>query len=498
MFCCFVLNIFPYQYFSTIERSQLAHSPDLGRHQRSGSVGQDQLLTPWSSLPRPRKSYEHQERPITSDASLQRSDCLHIASTDQSFYANLPEKIKRRHLTDEELLFAYQSQNSPSEVTEELPEKIDTKYQSQDIMMKSPLQSPKLPSGRSPYSSMLPRQNDKAASSSDTTRPDSFYDSFRWLDDEEGLDLRLYLDDYHINLREEVPVPNKSRRPSFRRHISINKLPFGRPSMTGDRPGQGEVPPSPTTIPPSVSHSSGVGSSGHARKKSRARALSLISANRQTPMASPLASPIDPAATHYQDPEARKKLRECLASPQKFDEAIEFGFFSKDGGSRPQTGVFSKNTVHQQDRLRSFLEDDRSSKYSDDASAAEPDSPKTPQLFDRAHHMRSLRNSIEHSSHSKLDKYMPDTAASREMTLRMTLTRPDLRQSEDQIYGWKQGNSRGGSSRDEPALSPAIYSRDGNPKQSIERQLAALDQWEDHHEHDTGAVKRLWNRVRRS
>ncbi|KAJ4023283.1 hypothetical protein NW752_003744 [Fusarium irregulare] len=486
-------------YFSTIERSQLAHSPDLGRHQRSGSIGQDQLLTPWSSLPKPRRSYEYQERPITSDDSLLHSDRPWIASTDQRFYANLPEKIKRRHLTDEELLFAYQSQNSPCELKELPSEKIDSERQSLDIMMQSPLPSPGLSGGRSPYSSMLPRQprqSDKSTSSSETKRPDSFYDSFRWLDDEEGLDLRLYLDDYHIGLREEVPVPNKSRRPSFRRHISINKLPFGRPSMTGDRPSQ-EVPQSPTAIAPSVSHTSGVGSFGHGRKKSRSRALSLISANRQTPMASPLASPIDPAATYYQDPEARKKLRECLASPQKFDEAIEFGFFSKDGGSRPQTGVFTKNAAHP-DKLRSFLEDDRSSKYSDDASAAEPDSPKTPQLFDRAPRIPSSRNSVEHSSRSKADKYMPDTAASREMTLRMTLTRPDLRQSEDQIYGWKQGSSRGGPSRDEPALSPSMYSRDGNPKQSIEKQLAALDQWEDHQEQDTGAVKRLWNRVRRS
>ncbi|KAM0504406.1 hypothetical protein ACHAP8_002814 [Fusarium lateritium] len=486
------------KYFSTIERSQLAHSPDLGRHQRSGSVGQDQLLTPWSSLPRPRRSYEPQERPITSDASLQHLDRPRIVSTDQRFYANLPEKIKRRHLTDEELLFAYQSQKTPTETTEELPDKTGIEWQSQDIMLQSPIPSPRLSSGRSSYSSMLPRQNDKTASSSETTRPDSFYDSFRWLDDEEGLDLRLYLDDYHIGLREEVPVPNKSRRPSFRRHLSINKLPFGRPSMTCDRLTQEEILPSPTSAAaPPVSRSSVIGPFSHGRKKSRARALSLISANRQS-MTSPLASPIDPAATHYQDPEARKKLRECLASPQKFDEAIEFGFFSKDGGSRPQTGVFSKNTVHQQDRLRSFLEDDRSSKYSDDASAAEPDSPKTPQLYDRAHQVRSVRNSIEHSSHSKMDKYMPDTMASREMTLRMTLTRPDLRQSEDQIYGWKQGSSHGGPSRDEPASSPALYSRGGNPKQSIERQLAAFDQWEDHQEQDSGAVKRLWNRVKRS
>ncbi|KAM0296589.1 hypothetical protein ACHAO9_000231 [Fusarium lateritium] len=484
------------KYFTTIERSQLAHSPDLGNRQRAGSVGQDQLL--WSSLPKPRGSYEHQDRPVTSDAPIQHSDRQRITSTDQRFYANLPEKIKRRHLTDEELLFAYESQNTAVEATEEVQDKSD-KCQSQDIKMQSPLASPRLSNGRSSFSTMRPRQSDRGTSGSDIKRPDSFYDSFRWLDDEEGLDLRLYLDDYHINLREEVPVPNKSRRPSFRRHLSINKLPFGRPSMS-DSPGFGEGRSPPVALPPSTSHSSGVSSSGHVRKKSRARALSLISANRQTPLPSPspLASPIDPAATHYQDPEARKKLRAYLASPQKFDEAIEFGFPSQDG-MRPQIGGFYKNTAHEPDKLRSFLEDDRSSEYSDDASAAEPDSPKTPQLFDKAPHIRSLRNSIEHSSYSRADKSMYDPAASREMTLRMTLTRPDLRQSEDQIYGWKQNpNSRAGSVREEASFAPAMNARDGNSKQNVERQLAALDQLEDHAEQDNGAVKRFWNRVKRS
>ncbi|KAF4989572.1 hypothetical protein FGRMN_9034 [Fusarium graminum] len=484
------------KYFSTIERSQLAHSPDLGHRQRAGSIGQDQPL--WSSLPKPRLSYEQQDRPITSDASVAHLDRPRITSTEQRFYASLPEKIKRRHLTDEELVFAYEPQNTAIETTEDLQDKFD-KHLSLEIMMQSPLPSPGLPHGRSSLSNIRPRKNDKGTSGSEMKRSDSFHDSFRWLDDEEGLDLRLYLDDYHINLREEVPVPNKSRRPSFRRHLSINKLPFGRPSIS-ERPGFGEGSSSPTTLPPSASHSSGVGSVGHVRKKSRARALSLISANRQTPLPSPspLASPIDPAATHYQDPEARKKLRAYLASPQKFDEAIEFGFPSQDG-LRPQTGGFYKNTSYDPDRLRSFLEDDRSSKYSDDASAAEPDSPKTPQLFDKAPHIRSLRNSIEHSSFSRAEKSMHDPAASREMTLRMTLTRPDLRQSEDQIYGWKQNaNSRAGSVREEAALNPAMCPRDGNTKQGVERQLAALDQWEDHADHDNGAVKRLWNRVKRS
>ncbi|KAF5711337.1 hypothetical protein FMUND_8971 [Fusarium mundagurra] len=479
------------KYFSTIERSQLAQSPDLGHCQRPGSVGQDQLLSPWSSLPKPRGSYEHQERPITSDDSILRTDRPRIAETDQKFYANLPEKIKRRHLTEEELQLAYKSQNTSNYVSEAVSNKVD--IPPQEVKMPSPLPSPGLSEGTSPFSGMLSRQNDRAMASSDIKRSDSFYDSFRWLDDEDGLDLRLYLDDYHINLREEIPVPNKSRRPSFRRHLSINKLPFGKPSVNG----LGEGPASPTALPPSASHSSSVGSSGHVRKKSRARALSLISANRQTPLASPspLTPPLDPSAAHYRDPEARKKLRAYLASPQKFDEAIEFGFPSQDG-PRPQTGL-NKASAYEPDRLRSFLEDDRSSRYSDDASAAEPDSPKTPQLFDKTPHIRSLRSSNEHSSYSRGEKSIYDPAASREMTLRMTLTRPDLRQSEDQIYGWKQAGSRVSSSRGDHTPSPALYARESNPKQSIERQLAALDQWEDPVD-DNRTVKRFWNRVKRS
>ncbi|CCT62320.1 uncharacterized protein FFB20_08967 [Fusarium fujikuroi] len=480
------------KYFSTIERSQLAQSPDLGNCQRPGSVGQDQLLSPWPSLPKPRGSYEHQERPITSDDSILRTDRPRITETDQKFYANLPEKIKRRHLTEEELQLAYKSQNTFTYAPEAVSNTVD--IPPQEVKMPSPLPSPGLSEGTSPFPGMLSRQNDRAMTSSDIKRSDSFYDSFRWLDDEEGLDLRLYLDDYHINLREEIPVPNKSRRPSFRRHLSINKLPFGKPSVNG----LGEGPASPTTLPPSASHSSSVGSSGHVRKKSRARALSLISANRQTPLASPspLTPPLDPSAAHYRDPEARRKLRAYLASPQKFDEAIEFGFSSKDG-PRPHTG-FNKASAYDPDRLRSFLEDDRSSRYSDDASAAEPDSPKTPQLFDKTPHIRSLRSSNEHSSYSRGEKSIYDPAASREMTLRMTLTRPDLRQSEDQIYGWKQAGSRVSSSRGDHTPSPALYAREGNPKQSIERQLAALDQWEDPVGHDNRTVKRFWNRVKRS
>lgn len=492
-----VLNLDLVQYFSTIERSQFTHYPGLESRSCLGSVGPDHL-SPRSSLPKS-SNWGELERPVTSDSSTLYSNRRpRITSTDQRFYANLPEKIKRRHLTEEELLIAHDRPKSTPEATEE-PLDQGKKRPSQEMRMQSPQSSPGLSEGQSSFSSIQRRKSDREPCRSDSNRPDSFYDSFRWLEDEEGLDLRLYLDDYHINLREEVPVPNKSRRPSFRRHLSINKLPFGRPSGSYTRPlPEGVV--SPTTISPSASQNSAIGSSGHIRRKSRA--LSLVSPNRQmSPRSSP---PIDPAATHYQDPEARQKLRAYLASPQKFDEAIEFGFPSKDGSPREPTFTrpvgSKKENAKEPDKLRSFLEDDRSSRYSDDASVAEPDSPKTPQLFDKPAPVRPARTSIEQPPCApRSDKSVLDQASCREMTLRMTLTRPDLRQSEDQIYGWKQpGSSRAGSSRDDSSTNTVIYARDGNPKESIERQLAALDEWEEGADHDNGVVKRFWNRVKRT
>ncbi|KAJ4196814.1 hypothetical protein NW767_002131 [Fusarium falciforme] len=486
------------KYFSTIERSQFTHYPGLESRSCLGSVGHDHL-SPRSSLPKS-SNWGELERPVTSDSSTLYSNRRpRITSTDQRFYANLPEKIKRRHLTEEELLIAHDRPKSTPEAAGE-PLDQGKKRPSQEMRMQSPQSSPGLSEGQSSFSSVQRRKSDREPCRSDSNRPDSFYDSFRWLEDEEGLDLRLYLDDYHINLREEVPVPNKSRRPSFRRHLSINKLPFGRPSVSYTRPLPREGVVSPTSISPSASQNSAIGSSGHIRRKSRA--LSLVSPNKQmSPRSSP---PIDPAATHYQDPEARQKLRAYLASPQKFDEAIEFGFPSKDGSPREPTFTrpvgSKKENAKEPEKFRSFLEDDRSSKYSDDASVAEPDSPKTPQLFDKPAPVRPARTSTEQPPcAARSDKSVLDQASCREMTLRMTLTRPDLRQSEDQIYGWKQpGSSRGGSSRDDSSTNTVIYARDGNPKESIEKQLAALDEWGEDADHDNGVVKRFWNRVKRT
>lgn len=478
------------KYFTTIERSQLAHPPDPDEHIRLETADYDEPLPSQPVLAKPTKRRRHHKNRATSDSPISSPRRSRITSTDQRFYASLPEKIKRQHLTEEEQLAAhYRRQTLIFRNSSESSLQV-VKHQPKDEKMQSPLVSPALSDGHSSLSSMQPPRNDQVPHGVEKRKTDSFYDSFRWLEEDEGLDLRLYLDDYHINLREEVPVPNRSRRPSFRRHLSINKLPFGRGSVSYSRPPT--VPTSPTFVSPSPSPDSGSGVHG----RRRSRALSLISPNKQPlPCMSPT---IDPAAAHYKDPEARMKLRVYLASPQKFDEAIEFGFPSADG-ARPVKGRDGADTS---EKFRSFLEDDRSSAYSDGLTIADPDSPKTPHLFEKPVFSRPVRPSTERSSDRSTclrDDASRDPLSSREMTLRMTLTRPDLRANEEHIYGaWKSSSARTSTTRQDGTSSPLIYARDENRKESIERQLAAMDRWTDDTLAENGVVKRMWNRVRRS
>lgn len=334
------------------------------------------------------------------------------------------------------------------------------------------------------------------AESRDPAR-ESLYESFRWLDEEEDLDLRLFLDDYHANLREELPEPSKHRRPSFRRHLSITKLPFGRSSVSSSRPGTTDAatPLASPLFSPTLPMQPQV--APHAPTRRRSRTLSLIAnkhANTDT-----IGGGIDPSAAHYQDPEARLKLRVYLASPSKFDEAIEFGFPSTDAPySMPNLDTRARRRQSRQklsddsENMRSFLDDgddDDEDNLSYDGSAPDPDSPKTPQLVPPGHH----RPTRVHTEPLQMPDAYAIPASTREMTLRMTLTRPDLRANEEQLYGWQHQPKPQSS---DGALQAATYAGQGRPKESIEQALGGMDHTETNDER--GVMKRIWNRVRRS
>jgi len=323
----------------------------------------------------------------------------------------------------------------------------------------------------------------------------AMYESFRWMDEEEDLDLKLVLDDYHANLDGFViPTPNSQRRPSFRRQMSISKMPFGRNSLSS----------LPARSPKTEPH--------HGRQKSKT--LSLITPRHGHAVHESISS-IDPNATHYQDPEARLKLRVYLASPQKFDEAIEFGFPSIEGVAEDKENKpprISRDIIgrksHATEAGQSFLlnDIDTASLFEDDSSMMEPDSPLTPLDKDPAirPHLRSSPTDGSKGSKTSADfshlgitkptvikqqeTYTQAMAGSREMTLRMTLTRPDLRADENTLYGWQNTRS---PLREEPL---GIEETDEN---EIRGPFGGHDGWGPI-DKENGVVKRFWNKVRSS
>lgn len=357
---------------------------------------------------------------------------------------------------------------------------------------------------------------------------DSLYDSFRWLDEEDDLDLGLFMDDYHANLREEVPHTGKNRRPSFRRHLSISKLPFGRSSLSAN--------------PPDVRDLNVAQNPAQAQQLSPqrrlSRTLSVMGPGRPG-HSEPLAKRGEPPAAHYRDPEARQKLRAYLASPSKFDEAIQIGFPAE----HTQEHTTSEHRRHpsrtkptvDSENLRSFLDfdgdDEGDQSDQDDASSASDlDSPKTPQmggLTPPPGHRRPVRVLTDpvlvHSSGSRQisvpskpptsDHSEANPTSSREMTLRMTLTRPDLRANEELIYGWQPQAAYVNHSRRSQSFLPrsdgsgpsgqtttTCWSDGQANKESIDNMLIGLDHWtpDDIAGVDQGVMKRIWNRVRRA
>ncbi|KAI1499630.1 hypothetical protein F5X99DRAFT_269968 [Biscogniauxia marginata] len=473
------------QYFSTLERLRFAQTSDILDHPQQARRGRG-----------PHPNWTNQ-RPTTSPTCWD-----HPALLESLSLAKLPAKIREKHLTrEEQLLVAKQLRESVIlDAADEAFYKIGRRASPQTY-------TPTLSSSTRP-SSMASIPSDKQLPGLDETH-DALYDSFRWLDEDEDLDLSLAIDDYHANLKEPMHLPSPDPpAPSFRRRLSISKMPFGRSSMSSSRPATKDATCSPGTPTPSS-----VAYPQHVRRKSRAFSLMAPKHESQTSVAS-----FDPAAVHYQDPEARLKLRVYLASPQKFDEAVEFGFPSNDiraagpsqGAPGPGRGFLHTMLSPDSENFKTFLEDDQSSTYSEDASMPDPESPKTPDTPENnPQMMRPLRfpgDSDDHPHRSREPEgYTQAPAASREFTLRMTLTRPDLRACEDQIHqGWQMGPqqqsgrvsqaSRSQSRNDGPIPNPPVRSA---TKESMDRIFADIDQ-EMVNQSDGGVVKRFWNRVRRN
>ena len=201
--------------------------------------------------------------------------------------------------------------------------------------------------------------------------------------------------------------------------------------------------------------------------------------------------------THYLNPEARLKLRMYLGSASRFDEVIEFGFPSlkedkdQSSGCRPQT----LNTESQREFAKYF-------------GTTTTCSGITPTVHEPASSPESIRTSsdffsIPYQSLSETKSTTPQDRKSeyqaqlrnfdrdtlglinrREMTIRMTLTRPDLRANESLLYPHQQQErprtSHDGYNKDPLQLEPLSLNEVMPPITPSNQRSFAL--------------KRLWNR----
>lgn len=182
--------------------------------------------------------------------------------------------------------------------------------------------------------------------------------------------------------------------------------------------------------------------------------LSNLNKLVQPPGPNPAPTEAAPPTKYYKDSHARQKLREYLASPEKFDEALEFGFPGEPGLPLRSSSLASHLECPAEDEDEGLSAADSKDDEDDEAVAG---SPRTPSVVHEAF------TSIT-TPHSSLDSgvalpYAPGKASARsmsptfdgrEMTLRMTLTRPDLRAPEEELYAFQRKEVSGVDSSADP------------------------------------------------
>ena len=268
---------------------------------------------------------------------------------------------------------------------------------------------------------------------------------FRWMDDDGELDLSL--DDYHAHMAESVVITDSSqssRRPSVRRSISLNSMPFGPPSKMSRLPYfQGY------TLPAFDAALAAATRTPSPVRNSRLRSLSRPRKSESTPDRSIQRPTLtsEPSAKHYRDPETRAKLRAYLALPHKFDEVIEFGFPSLQNEERlPKLRPSLPKQHNTAVSAQTFLDDDHESFFETQDEAQEPKppayntiKPPTNAMIENWRRIASAQSmSVDPNAHipprvlrhQASEPYVRASIATREQTFHMTLTPPHLRVSD--------------------------------------------------------------------
>ncbi|KAJ5587966.1 uncharacterized protein N7459_003731 [Penicillium hispanicum] len=392
-----------------------------------------------------------------------------VAQADSQCFHALPAKIQQKLFSPEERLrlrHAYRD-SVILDAADEAFYRRDSSAQHRRSSTDSLPSDITLPVGQ-PSTSFWDSDSESDWDEVDSKMDQSLYESFRWLDEDGDLDLSL--DEYHAHVADAAATKPKSRRrPSFARSLSFSthtslkhrpsaSVPQGLPSSHSMPPFTPVINASPTSRPASRQKSS-----HHAPKSST--------------------SSMDPTAQYYQDPDARLKLRVYLASPQKFDEAIEFGFpaLGQDKENLAPEPVPLQPLPLKQDCVGTFFEDDDGTVVGSPGGSLEEETAatrlssqlrETPRPSMDTPSLLQRRQSFLPVSKSGLQR-LP---GNREMTLKMTLTRPDLRTQSPTPSSFPQ---------EDPLRLAAL------PPAECRQKLWSSDL------NEQSAVRRMWRKLRR-
>ncbi|EPQ65931.1 Bgt-3482 [Blumeria graminis f. sp. tritici] len=316
------------------------------------------------------------------------------------------------------------------------------------------------------------------------------YDTFRWIDDEPEIDARSALDDYHANLDgTTLSTRTHNRKPSFRRQVSINRTPLGKRYTQ------------PQTAPlgyPSLR-------SYHSQQKSQTSSLSPKSPRHRVRACTSVKN--DTISLRQDSPNYTQPQTNYLPSRVARNRLRSNSLFIDSLSSRPYETVPKQQTTTAD---KSFLVDDSTSLSDDGASTKDPESPLTPCAeisLQSPDSRKQPTNSISSNTVSppKVSQDLSHPGAirpmivkqidspnlscgSREITLRMTLTRPDLRVDEAKIYAWQDAKLPH-HTRVLSEAAEKYFARGscGGP-------LGGPDGWGPD-DKDASVVKRFWNKV---
>ncbi|KAF1346797.1 hypothetical protein BDV97DRAFT_371352 [Delphinella strobiligena] len=166
--------------------------------------------------------------------------------------------------------------------------------------------------------------------------------------------------------------------------------------------------------------------------------------------------PLGSKAQFYQDPETRLKLRRYTSTPEAFDEALEFGFLSKDNNTRgastpdcvPETSSSHPYGQSQEGRTEAYLFSQQEEKLR--SSASSRFSTRVNEVGDMMGMVtpgsvppgfvcaRLSFPQLRVASSVGSLRSASTRQATRDMTFRMTLTRPELGPGEEDVYHVQQ------------------------------------------------------------